>query len=409
MKTSERLPDSENTELNLLAYARVVWKHWRLVGGILGGTLAVVLVLSLLSTRMYVSTATILAPSETRGGGMSSLLAASALLPSISGVTSASLTPNRDVFLCILKSRSMAEEAVKRFDLAKVLRCRNAGDAILRLQESVNISLTKEGVFSIKAEIPDAQLVAIVANFYCEHLDRMLARLSTGEANKQRTFIEERLKQTLQELEKNENALMRFQEMHKAIALQEQTKGAVEAAAKVRGQIVAAEVQLEVLRNYATETNPEVISMRLRVEELKKQIVGMRYGKEWEITAKDGSPKLICEGMPVQVVYTEFAELGLELARLTREVKVQEAVYALLTQQLEQAKIAEAKDVPTVQVLDAAVPPDHSSKPKILANMVLGAFASFLVAICAAFVVEYAKGRRRSAAPPAKLELLLTP
>ena len=43
-----------------------------------------------------------------------------------------------------------------------------------------------------------------------------------------------------------------------------------------------------------------------------------------------------------------------EIMRLWREVKVQEQVYELLTAQLEEARIRETRDSPTVQVLDQA-------------------------------------------------------
>ena len=87
-------------------------------------------------------------------------------------------------------------------------------------------------------------------------------------------------------------------------------------------------------------------------------------------------------------------QVGLELARLTRYLKLQESVYTLLTQQLEQAKIAEAQDIPVVQVLDRAVPALQKSKPNIRTNMALAGAISLFLVIILAFFVEYIQRQR---------------
>ena len=72
---------------------------------------------------------------------------------------------------------------------------------------------------------------------------------------------------------------------------------------------------------------------------------------------------------------------------------------ALLAQQLEQAKIAEAKDLPTVQVLDQAVPAVRHSKPSKRINLGIAGIVSIFVSSCLAFTLDYfnrivAEGRR---------------
>ena len=85
-------------------------------------------------------------------------------------------------------------------------------------------------------------------------------------------------------------------------------------------------------------------------------------------------------------------EVGLELARRTRDLKVQETLVTLLAQQYEQAKIAEAKDLPTVQVLDMAVPAQRHSKPSKLLNLTLAGTLSLLAGVVLAFVVDQVRG-----------------
>jgi tyrosine-protein kinase Etk/Wzc len=273
------------------------------------------------------------------------------------------------------------------------------GDAIKRLLNSTTVSLSKEGIISVKVEETDPQLATDIANFYVANLDQMLARFATTEASKQRAFIAERMTETERELRRAEGALRQFQETNKVIALQEQARGAVETAAQLKGEIMASEVQLEVMRKFATDANPEVIKLRQRIEEMKRHLAQMQYGKGWVLPAENRNP-----GEPRNEIHIPFAqvpELSLELARLMRDVKVQETVYTLLTQQLEQAKIAEARDMPTVQTLDQAVPADRKSKPKIRFNMAIAGITSLFSGILLAFVLEYRAGLKQWPLPQA--------
>jgi uncharacterized protein involved in exopolysaccharide biosynthesis len=84
-------------------------------------------------------------------------------------------------------------------------------------------------------------------------------------------------------------------------------------------------------------------------------------------------------------------ELALQYGRLFRELKVQETLYTLLTSQFEQAKITEARDTPTVQVLDRPVPADKNIKPRVLLNTALGA----LIGLCLAILLAYLRDNAR--------------
>jgi tyrosine-protein kinase Etk/Wzc len=148
------------------------------------------------------------------------------------------------------------------------------------------------------------------------------------------------------------------------------------------------------MRKFATDVNPEVVKIKQRIQEMKRHLGQMHYGKGWVLPAENHNP-----GAPRNEIHIPFAqvpELGLELARLMRDVKVQETVYSLLTQQLEQAKIAEARDTPTVQALDTAVPADRKSKPKIKFNMAVAGITSLFVGILLAFFLEYLAGVKQS-------------
>ena len=374
----------EEYESDLLDYARVIWRYkWLIVVLCLVSVLGT-LAFTLRMQKVYESTTTLLIPKEGGGGGLLSALAASGLAQQVPGISIPSLTPNRDTVVSILKSRTVAEAVVQKFKLQERYQLEFLQDAIRRLQAISAVSVSKEGVIAVKVDETDPQLAAQMANFFVEQLDRLVAQFGSGDASRQRAFIAEQLALSKKSLEVAEESLRRFQERNRAIVLQEQTRGAIEAAARLKGEMMASEVQLQVMRNFATESNPEVISLRRRVDEMRRQLGQMQYGEEL------GRPGGRAGGR--QEIYVPFArvpEVGLELARQTRELKVQETLVTLLAQQLEQAKIAEAKDMPNVQVLDRAVPAERHFKPRVRLSMLIGGVVSLFVAVFLALLWEH--------------------
>ena len=380
-------------EVSLLDYAVVVRRRWRMIGGLCLVVLLATFVWTILQPRVYESTAALLAPKEGTGSGFLGGLTASGLLQQVPGPLASStlsLAPNRDLLVSILKSRTVARATVERFGLQERYRARYLEDAIRALQSRTDISVSREGVISVKVEDIDPKVAAQIANSYLEQLDRMISQLGTSEGARQRAFMTKQLAQAKTDLEASEEELRRFQERNRAISLQDQTRGVIEVAARLKGEVMAAEVQLEVMRNFATDANPEMISLTRRIGEMKRHLTKLQYG--------DGS--VSGDRRDFAVPFPKVPEVGIELVRLTRDVKVSETLVALLTQQLEQAKIAEAKDLPIVQVLDRALPAERHSRPKLLMNVVLAAVVSLLAGVFLAFFLEYLKNarlRRRAA------------
>jgi len=234
-----------------------------------------------------------------------------------------------------------------------------------------------------------------MANFFVDQLDRVVSRLGTGEASRQRVFITEQLARAKTDLSGGEETLRRFQERNRAVVLQEQTRGAIEGAARLKGEIMAAEVQLQVTRNFATDANPDIIAIRRRIDEMKRQLGQMQYGDDNASVSRPSPPD--SDRREIYVPVARVPGVGLELARLTREVKVQETLVSLLTQQLEQAKIAEAKDLPVVQIMDRAVPAERHSRPKLRLNVAIAVVVSLLVSVFLVFFVDYIRNLARRA------------
>ena len=335
---------------------------------------------------------TILSPRETGSGGLLSALGAAGIAQQIAGVSIPSLVPNRDLLISVLKSRLIAKDVVERFNLKERYKTIALEEVVEAAKNIPKVSATKEGLIEIKVEDTDPKMAADMANFYVERLDGLVSKFGTTAVSRQRRFISGQLEKTGKELKAAEEELRAFQEKNRAVSIGQQASGAIEAAAGLKGEIVASEVQLQVMRNFATESNPDVIRLTRRIGELKRQLGQAQYSAGLDLPALTDNP-----GHPQKEIYVPTAKmpkLGLELARLTRDLKVQETVYTLLTQQFEQAKIAEAQDSPVVQVLDRAVPAIYKSKPKIKLNMALAGAVSLFLGIFLAFLLEYVERQR---------------
>jgi uncharacterized protein involved in exopolysaccharide biosynthesis len=379
----------ESPEPTLLEYWTVIRRYLVLIIALSGATVVATLAVTVRTPRMYQSAATIIAPREVPGGGLLAGLAASGLAQQVPGLAVPSFSANRDVFLGILKSRTMAEAVIRKFGLRERYRTTLMQDTVRRLQSLTLIAVSREGVISVAVEDTDPTLAAALANYHIEYLEDLLGRIGTGQATRQRVFIADQLARARGELEQQENRMRRFQERNRAIVLQEQTRGAIESAARLKGEIMAAEVQLQVLRNFATESNPDVVSMRRRVDEMKRQLAQMQYGEDLSNRTRGSRGE-------IYVPFAKVPEVGMELARQTRDLKVQETLVTLLAQQLEQAKIAEARDIPPVQLLDRAVPAERHSRPSLRFNLTVAGPAGLVGSIFLAFLLDYVRGVSRS-------------
>ena len=389
-------PATGRDEATLVGSVLVVWRYLWMILSLFAAALLVTAVVSLKLPRVYESTAAVIAPKEGSGSTLlGGLAAASGVLQQVSGISLPSLTPNRDLLVSVLKSRTMAQAVVARFTLRERYRVPYLEDAIARLQADMVVALSKEGVIAITIADTDPKVAADMANFFVEQLDRLVAQYGTGEAGRQRGFMTEQLARSKADLESAEEKLRRFQERNRAIVLQDQTRGAIEAAARLKGEIMAAQVQLEVMRNFATDANPEVVALRRRVEGMNRQLAQMQYGEGGVRQAASDRDR-----RDFNVPFARVPEVGLELARLTRDAKVQETLVTLLAQQVEQARLAEARDMPVVQVLDRAVPAERPARPRLRLNLAIAGVTSLFVGVCLAFLLEHVRAfpRRTRAA-----------
>lgn len=299
------------------------------------------------------------------------------------------------MFVGVLNSRSVADSLVKGFSLKKVYHDRWDKDAREDLADRTNISQDRKSeIITISVEDRDPARAAALATAYVDELNRLLAQVNTSSAHRERVFIEQRLKVVRQELDTAAKQLSDFSTKTTTLDLKEQSKAMVGAVASLQGELIAYETQLSGLRQIYTANNVRVRSLQARVNELRHQLEQVRgSGVQPPPGAAEGD-----EEIPT---FRRLPALGVTYSDLYREVKIREAVFETLTQQYEMAKISEAKEIPSVKVLDPANLPEKKSGPPRLLITALGVTLWF--AFGAIFVIGKATWKQVETDDPRKV------
>ena len=326
----------------------------------------------------YESTAQIMPP-DSGGSGLASLLPALSKSPGLIGMASdmMGMKSTSAVFARVLESRTVQDHLIERFDLRKVYSQRYWEDARKKLTKRTTIAEDKKsGVIAISVQDHDAALATQLANAYVEELGSVLAKVSTSAARRERIFIEQRLADENNNLQDAEKQFSQFASSNMALDVPEQTKVEVEAAARLQGELIASKAQLEGLKQTYTEENIRVKSVQAHVNELQRALAKINSGRG--STVQDAtSPYPSVKNLPI---------LGVKWADLYRQTKIRETVVELLTQQYEMARIQEAKEIPSVKVLDPASTPERR-EPSWKLVILLGTLLSALLA-CLGYVIK---------------------
>ena len=345
--------------------------------------------------KMYTATATILPPQQNQ-----SVL--STLVGQVGGAAALDLrdlglkNPS-DVFVAMLESRTIEDALVNRFDLRKVYYVKRYQDARKILNKRSEINSEKEGLIAIQVSDRDPKRAADIANAWVEELRALNQGLALTEAAQRRVFFEQKLAAEREDLSRAEVALLALQEKTGLIQPDAQVRSLIGAVADLRAQIAAKQVQLQSLRTYATEDNPDVKRVQRELAELQSQSAKLSQVERSGTNLGEGN---------LQVPTRRVPQATLEYLRAARELKYHETLYDFLGKQLEAARIDESKNAIMVQVVDKAVEPERKSSPKRLLIIVLTAISAFLASCLYILVWETILRVRKDPANDARIAQL---
>lgn len=379
-QTAKTTPVRENSP-NWVANATVLWKHRKslLQTAVIGSVISVLFVL--LIPKRYESTARIMPPDSSSSGAamLAALAGRGAGELGTLGSLAASMLGVRTtgpLFVDLLHSSSVSGDLIDRFDLQKVYHTRYHVDTAKRLAHMTSIVEDKKsGVISIKVEDTDPKRARDLAQGYLDELNLLVNRTNTSSAHQERIFIELRLHSAEAELEEAQKEMSDFSSTHTTIDIKEQTRATVDAAAKLQAQLIVEQSDLDSLKQLYGDENFRIRAARARIAELTKQLKAISGSSDplqadGTIVPENSSPldRIGAEYPPLR----QLPRLAVPYADIYRRVRTQEAVYEMLTQQYELARIQEAKEIPIIRVIDApGIPEKKSFPPRALLSILL--------------------------------------
>ena len=380
---------SEYPEWDGIDLVLVLSRHKRNILAATAAAAILATVVSLLLPKTYTATTIILPPQQNQS-------AATALVGQIgilSGLSSADLGLKNpaDLFVALLKSRSVQDGIINRYDLRRVYWVKQYEDARKKLNSRSSISAGDEGLISISVTDGDPQRAADLANAYVEQLRSLNQNLAVSEAAQRRLFYEEKLTAEREGLAQAELALKQAQDKTGLIQPDAQGRAIIDAVASTRAQVGIKEVQLQAMRTYATPNNPDLKRAEQELAGLRGQLARLERS-----TGELGNGK-------VEIPTQRLPEVELDYIRRARDLKYHEALYDFLNKQLEAARIDEAKEAVVVQVVDKAAAPQRKSGPHRMLIVLITATATFLLC-CLWFLA--AEALRRSQQDPGQRERL---
>jgi uncharacterized protein involved in exopolysaccharide biosynthesis len=360
-------------EISLLDLLIIFAKHKRMITQATIGAAILSTIVCLFLPNIYTGTTKVLPPQQ----GQSTVSMLLGQLGGLAGLADSSFDVRNltRLYVGMLKSRTIADKIIRRFDLAKVYDMNTMVETRKEFADNSSITAGKDGLITIAFDDEDPKRAAGVANAYVEELNKLTQSLAVTDAGQRRLFFERQLQGAKEDLKKAEVALKATQEKTGLIALDAQGKAIIEAGAILSGQISGKEVELRAIRTFATESSPEYIRAQQQLAGLRSELNKLKRTQT-------------SEGGDILLPTAKVPAAALEYLRKFRDVKYYETIFEFLAKQLEAAKIDEAQDSTIVQVVDRAIVPDHKSKPMRALIVIATSLIAALLAYLWAFVLE---------------------
>jgi tyrosine-protein kinase Etk/Wzc len=295
------------------------------------------------------------------------------------------MKPQSEMYVSLLKSRTVEDAMIGRFGLMAEYHGKLMSVTRKQLENSTKIVAgTKDSLITITMQDRDPQRAAELANGYVDEFRKLTATLAITEAARRRLFFEQQLEPAKQSLADAEEAMRKTQEATGVLQIDSQARALIESVAMLRAQVVAKEVQIQGMRSFEAEDNPDLTLAKQELGALQKQLERLAGSQN-----DTGSDIVLSKG--------KATHAGLEYLRRYRDLKYYEAVYELLVKGLEVAKLDEAKEGEIVQVVDQAVPPDQRASPHRTLIVLIATACAFLFAV---FWLVLRRGLERASEVP---------
>jgi tyrosine-protein kinase Etk/Wzc len=369
-------PEEERDDLtatSLIDSLEILWAHRGVILIVTAAAAALSVLIACLLPVSFKAEALIMPPQQQQQSSLAAL--ASGALGGLAGnagmASSLGLKNPSDLYIGILQSRSIADDIVRRFRLQDVYHKQRISETRQALAKHVSFSSGKDSLIRITVEDHDASRAADITNAYVDELHSANSRLALTDASQRRLFYEQELSKEKDALANAEVALKQNQQKSGMVLPAGQAQLLLHSGAQLRAEIASRQVQMEAMRSYATDENPQLQVLKRETEALRSQLAQLQ-------SKSDRSGFEMSAG--------QLPDTSLEYLRRMRDVKYHETLFELLSRQYEAARIDEAKQAPVIQVIDRAVVPDKKSWPPRAMLVVAGTLLGFAAGAGAVFI-----------------------
>ncbi len=377
----------KGNEINLIELLVIIIKYrWMIIGFTLLASILTV-IYSLKLPNIYKATAKIFPPAKES----SSLNALASQLPGgMASIASGALgiKDPSELYIGMLRSHAINDKIIEKFDLMKVYEATHINEVRGIVEGNSSFEADKKsGIISISVEDESPERAAGIANEYVNLLRGLNNKINLTSAQKERIFLEQRLKIAKDELVTAQENFKKFQQENKAIDIYVQGKSVMEAGASLQGLIIESEVELKSLQTLLSPDSARIRALKEKIKELKKQLKGIEGNNNILLSDSDNiSSKFYTPISDIPAISVKYADLF-------REVKIQETLFEILIKQYELAKINEARESSNIQVLDLAEVPGKNEiiRPKRRRMIMIVSFSAFFLSIFLAFFIEWIK------------------
>lgn len=308
--------------------------------------------LALVLPKWYQASTLVFPPDQAPTEGIEGVLGSPVARQFLSSLSMEGAPTSSMIVIGTLKSRLVAFSVIDSLDLVSHYRSKSAEKAYRTFRRRLVVEGTPEGFIEVRVLDRNPEMAARIANECVSELKRQSVVHNRSRARRTRSFIEARLDSTRLALHASLDSLRGFQESSGLIEVGEQTKAVIELAGALLAERASAEVALTSLRGYATDANPAVREATRTIAAIDDKLRQLSGTSD---VAADGGSSLSLRGLPSE---------AMRYAGLLLAVKTQEESYAILAGQYEKARIEEARETASIDVLDVATPPIKKARPK---------------------------------------------
>jgi uncharacterized protein involved in exopolysaccharide biosynthesis len=357
---SSRKDDPDGAPGGLIGELRLLVRYRRMVLIVVGLSTVAAVVYSLLTPEVFEAHTTLLPAEEQSSmfGGLSQFLQN---LP-IQGANLPGVTTTTDLMSGMLQSRRIQQPVIEEFGLLNRFESENLDEAFHEFNTRLRTSVADEGILHVRFRDRDPVMAADVLNALVAQLNHYNVNVRANRGRLTREFIRLRLDETERDLALAEEQLRDYQQAH-AMAISPEDISAAETVGGLIARQMELRVEIDALSEFMDPRSPPILQRQMELDALDREIASL-------------------------------PELGLDVVRLYRDLKVQEQLFLLLNAQLEQARIDEKRDLPTIQVLDAARAPDLRAWPRRKLIVIGGFLVSAALAVLLAHGLAYVDRER---------------